>query len=479
MSRATGRRDRRFPTSSTAAPTVSSSRCGSAGKGMYPALLEVLGDEPSEQGYYADQVSGALNERARRWRTLFTAHTRDDWIERLRAVGVACEPVLRSGRGAVRSPPGRDRPRRGAHRRRPARRRGRLAHLGAVPHRRSERRRNRHRPAGGRPTRPLGGPPGRRLLGLRRGAPRCAGARRSGRRRDQGRTARWRGDAGRGLRRGGVPARQAQRGPRHRRAGGPAGRRGPAGVGRRGAAQLPGRRVRPAGHRRGHRRAVPARRGLLPRQRIRTDRTAGEVTRQRRAHAGADRVRAGGRWRRQRPDRRHLDPHRHVGRVGRRDRHARRPLRPRRPPARASGWRPACSAPGCCSRAGCSSATAPSSQDRRSTVPRRATGPATASTSVATATGSRWSSPTRRRGPRCDRWSGSTPCPRPTFRCDPEPKRAAAGDHAGAVEAEAVLEKAFATRARSDVDRSPARHRCARRARRGDGPRRLPPGDPR
>jgi len=67
------------------------------GKGMYPALLEALGDEPSEQGYYADQVSGALIDRARRWRTLFTAHTRDQWIERLRAVGVACEPVFGPG----------------------------------------------------------------------------------------------------------------------------------------------------------------------------------------------------------------------------------------------------------------------------------------------------------------------------------------------------------------------------------------------
>ena len=67
------------------------------GKGMYPALLEVLGDEPSEQGYYADQVTGALNERAVRWREVFTTRARHEWIERLRAAGVACEPVLGPG----------------------------------------------------------------------------------------------------------------------------------------------------------------------------------------------------------------------------------------------------------------------------------------------------------------------------------------------------------------------------------------------
>jgi crotonobetainyl-CoA:carnitine CoA-transferase CaiB-like acyl-CoA transferase len=63
------------------------------GKGMYPKLLAVLGDEPSEQGYYADQVSGQLQARARRWNDLFRARTRDEWIALLRAEGVACEPV--------------------------------------------------------------------------------------------------------------------------------------------------------------------------------------------------------------------------------------------------------------------------------------------------------------------------------------------------------------------------------------------------
>ncbi len=63
------------------------------GKGMYDKLIAVLGDEPSEQGYYADQMSGQLQVRAKRWVELFTAKTRDEWIDALRAEGVACEPV--------------------------------------------------------------------------------------------------------------------------------------------------------------------------------------------------------------------------------------------------------------------------------------------------------------------------------------------------------------------------------------------------
>ncbi len=67
------------------------------GKGMYAKLLAVLGDAPSEEGYYTDQVTGALNERAVRWRSMFAAQPRDVWLERLRAVGIACEPVLAPG----------------------------------------------------------------------------------------------------------------------------------------------------------------------------------------------------------------------------------------------------------------------------------------------------------------------------------------------------------------------------------------------
>ncbi len=67
------------------------------GKGMYAKLIEVLGDEPSEQGYYADQATGKLNDRAIRWRDMFATQTRAVWVRRLREVGVACEPVLGPG----------------------------------------------------------------------------------------------------------------------------------------------------------------------------------------------------------------------------------------------------------------------------------------------------------------------------------------------------------------------------------------------
>ena len=67
------------------------------GKGMYGKLIEVLGDEPSADGYYADQMTGKLGERAARWVSFFAAAPRDEWTTRLRAAGVACEPVLGPG----------------------------------------------------------------------------------------------------------------------------------------------------------------------------------------------------------------------------------------------------------------------------------------------------------------------------------------------------------------------------------------------
>jgi crotonobetainyl-CoA:carnitine CoA-transferase CaiB-like acyl-CoA transferase len=73
------------------------------GKGMYASLIEVLGDKPSEQGYYADQAAGRLNDRARRWASTFATLPREEWIGRLRAAGVACEPVLGPG-DALRDP---------------------------------------------------------------------------------------------------------------------------------------------------------------------------------------------------------------------------------------------------------------------------------------------------------------------------------------------------------------------------------------
>jgi crotonobetainyl-CoA:carnitine CoA-transferase CaiB-like acyl-CoA transferase len=73
------------------------------GKGMYAKLIDVLGDEPSTEGYYVDQAKGMLGVRAQRWKATFATQPRDVWIERLRAVGVACEPVY--GPGEVLSDP--------------------------------------------------------------------------------------------------------------------------------------------------------------------------------------------------------------------------------------------------------------------------------------------------------------------------------------------------------------------------------------
>ena len=67
------------------------------GKGMYDKVIEVLGDEPSTDGYYAEQMSGLLQVRAERWRDVFLRQPRDVWIEELRGAGVACEPVLAPG----------------------------------------------------------------------------------------------------------------------------------------------------------------------------------------------------------------------------------------------------------------------------------------------------------------------------------------------------------------------------------------------
>jgi crotonobetainyl-CoA:carnitine CoA-transferase CaiB-like acyl-CoA transferase len=67
------------------------------GKGMYRSLIEVLGDEPSAEGYYADQMTGKLGERAARWVSFFVTQPRDVWISRLREAGVACEPLLGPG----------------------------------------------------------------------------------------------------------------------------------------------------------------------------------------------------------------------------------------------------------------------------------------------------------------------------------------------------------------------------------------------
>ena len=96
------------------------------GKGMYPALLEALGDEPSEEGYYADQVAGALIDRAVGGGPCSPPRPADVWIERLRAVGVACEPVFGPGEALADPHLAEIGLAVDAHRRRPPRRRGRL-----------------------------------------------------------------------------------------------------------------------------------------------------------------------------------------------------------------------------------------------------------------------------------------------------------------------------------------------------------------
>ncbi|KPM51680.1 carnitine dehydratase [Frankia sp. R43] len=66
-------------------------------KGAYEAFLQEIGDEPSEKGYTADLVSGALTERGRRWAATFATAERADWLDRLSRAGIRCEPVLRPG----------------------------------------------------------------------------------------------------------------------------------------------------------------------------------------------------------------------------------------------------------------------------------------------------------------------------------------------------------------------------------------------
>ncbi len=66
-------------------------------KGAYEAFLDHIGDPPSEAGYGADTLSGAIAERSRAWAERFATRDRDWWVEHLAGHDFRCEPVLRPG----------------------------------------------------------------------------------------------------------------------------------------------------------------------------------------------------------------------------------------------------------------------------------------------------------------------------------------------------------------------------------------------
>ena len=79
-------------------------------KGAYEAFLEHMGDPPSEHGYNADLMSGAMVERGARWAARFETRDRDWWVEELAGHDFRCEPVLRAGEALQRSARARGRP---------------------------------------------------------------------------------------------------------------------------------------------------------------------------------------------------------------------------------------------------------------------------------------------------------------------------------------------------------------------------------
>ncbi len=66
-------------------------------KGAYEEFLEHMGDAPSEAGYTADLVSGAMVDRSTRWAEMFASRDRSSWIQDLAGQAFRCEPVLRPG----------------------------------------------------------------------------------------------------------------------------------------------------------------------------------------------------------------------------------------------------------------------------------------------------------------------------------------------------------------------------------------------
>ena len=66
-------------------------------KGAYEEFLDHMGDPPSEAGYTADLVNGAMAERNVRWTETFAGRERSWWLEDLAGRGFRCEPVWRPG----------------------------------------------------------------------------------------------------------------------------------------------------------------------------------------------------------------------------------------------------------------------------------------------------------------------------------------------------------------------------------------------
>jgi crotonobetainyl-CoA:carnitine CoA-transferase CaiB-like acyl-CoA transferase len=66
-------------------------------KGAYEAFLAHIGDPPSDEGYNAEMMSGAMVERGRRWADKFGARDRAWWLDYLAGHDFRCEPVLRPG----------------------------------------------------------------------------------------------------------------------------------------------------------------------------------------------------------------------------------------------------------------------------------------------------------------------------------------------------------------------------------------------
>jgi crotonobetainyl-CoA:carnitine CoA-transferase CaiB-like acyl-CoA transferase len=66
-------------------------------KGAYEAFLAHIGDPPSEAGYTADTVSGAMAERTARWAERLATRPRAHWLDHFAGQPFRCEPVLRPG----------------------------------------------------------------------------------------------------------------------------------------------------------------------------------------------------------------------------------------------------------------------------------------------------------------------------------------------------------------------------------------------